>query len=356
MTLSPPVPTNETATQATLDDAIPSVTPDASILKSINDAMSKFTKERDDRAKAMFDAMQQLAKDVAIVKAKSYASVTSNKAPKKASETLVPPKPHGVKPVYSCVFRPTDATVSGNDARIRFNSEPSIDMRKFNCGVRMTPLSNNVTRLDFDAAATRDAVIDAINATDALKADAAKKKKPRVILKGVPNSIPEAELINYILKQNTELASIVTDANPSSSIKLLFQRRNPKDWLRNYVLEVTPGVRNVMLTMKRIAIDKAFVRVTDFSPFIQCPKCFNFGHSVKYCKQEQDDCGHCAQRHSTRTCPTLKDAKTLKCVNCQRHNTKYKKITSTTHSASSACCPHVAKLTKMAHEKIDYGE
>ncbi|GBP72796.1 hypothetical protein EVAR_40297_1 [Eumeta japonica] len=48
--------------------------------------------------------------------------------------------------------------------------------------------------------------------------------------------------------------------------------------------------------------------VWDQSPLVQCSRCLGFGHSKKWCREQNDKCAHCGNDHTGPTCPDRKAA------------------------------------------------
>lgn len=317
---------------------------DTKIFTPITEALSKIASQQDAAACAM-SAMAEQIKELQTRQPESYASAVSQAS----FPPLRPAKP-AQRQVFSCVFKANDTKLTCNEAQELFKK--NVGIRQLRVGVRkVSNLSNNTVKLDFDSDKERDTVMNAINATDALKAETSKKKNPLLILKGVQKDVPEAELIQAIIDQNPDVQDVIN----AGVLKIRFKRNNRQDHLQNFVLEASPGVRQALLQIGRISIDYAKVHVSDFSSFLQCYKCFGFGHTTKHCKSTEDACGHCSDAHKTSDCAKKKDIAATKCINCSKSNTANKTALPTSHSASSNKCPHVIKMSKRAKEMIDYG-
>ena len=81
-----------------------------------------------------------------------------------------------------------------------------------------------------------------------------------------------------------------------------------------------------MLELGRLNIGHHRVRVKDYSPFIQCFSCFQFGHTKDRClTPDVRRCSHCAGTHNVQKCAVKSDAAKLRCFNCKVHNEVTKK-------------------------------
>ncbi|CAG4958290.1 unnamed protein product [Parnassius apollo] len=98
-----------------------------------------------------------------------------------------------------------------------------------------------------------------------------------VILKGISKDVPADDLTKIIRQENEEINEIISD--DGEGLKLRFKRDNKNNNLYNVVLLVDPKVYSKMLTMDRISIDYQRVHVASFSPFFQCHRCLQFGHT-----------------------------------------------------------------------------
>ena len=142
------------------------------------------------------------------------------------------------KQTYSSIVQAKDASVPYDKVTDIFKRK--VNPRKLKCGInRMTKLSNNTIRLEFDTEKERDIITDAVNKTDALKSEISKKKRPLIIVKGVQKEVPEKELLDAIVAQNETVANAINGDNIDAHIKIAFKRRNRNKHLDNFVIEVS---------------------------------------------------------------------------------------------------------------------
>lgn len=364
------VPTKEltaemTSTATSMDDEdIPieaTVTQDpatSAILKAI-EALTADVKELKKR-QVVTSSVQPSANGGPMTFAEAAAKSVKNavtSAPKKQQ------RPAAVKPTatFSCIFKSKDAEDTHEAAQKLFSKK--VNLRQMKMGVsKVTKLSHNTVRLEFDSSSERDAVIEAINKADVMTAEVSKKRNPLVIMKGVPNVIDEADLLGTIADQNPAVATALAGHAVDDDMKIRFKRKNfnfrdqiEREHLTNYVIEVTPAVRTALLGLGRVNISYSRVFVGDHNSFLQCYKCYGFGHTTKRCESDHDVCGHCAEHHRTSECTTSEDLKTIKCINCKKSNVKNAVDGTTSHRATSRQCPHVSKMFKRASEMTDYG-
>lgn len=213
---------------------------------------------------------------------------------------------------------------------------------------KVKPLGKNVVRVDFDRKEHCAEAMKRVNAVPGMKAEDARKRKPLVILKGISKDIKKEELLPIIAQQNSV---------PVEDLRLCFPLKNRNENLYNVVLEVQPTIRKRFVEAERINLDHQRVRVTDFSRFVQCFKCLQFGHTNNKCKAEYYPCSHCASTaHAYANCPVKTNPDKLKCINCDRFNQRTGSSVNTKHSATNdKLCSRIINTKQLINETIDFG-
>ncbi|XP_045538991.1 uncharacterized protein LOC123722161 [Papilio machaon] len=193
-------------------------------------------------------------------------------------------------------------------------------------------ISNNKLRIEFDSITQRDETLKRLEGCPEVKAETARCLKPMCILKGISTDTPAEELIELTKNQNEEVARLITD---EEDLKVRFKRQNRNPNLYNAVLIAHPRVWRQIITCGRLCVDHQRVHVQDFSPFLQCHKCLQFGHTKTKCTVSENPCAHCAETgHNINSCPVNGEGKAPTCYNCYRHNTKFNTNTDTKHKAT----------------------
>jgi hypothetical protein len=285
-------------------------------------------------------------------KVESWAKIASNSLNITQSQVNA----NNVKQTFSSIVKATD--VNANHDKVCEIFKRHVNPRKLKCGInKMTKLSNNTLRLEFDSEKERDVIIAAVNKTKDLTSEVSRKKRPLLIIKGVHKNVKEGELIEAIVQQNENVANVIKGDKVDDHIKVRFKRRNRNIRLDNYVIEVSPGVRHSLIDLGRVNVEYQRVHVSEFSSFVQCYKCFGFGHTTKHCSldENQNFCGHCAGDHKTSDCTSTSDKSKIKCVNCSKSNVKFGNQEPTSHVSTSKSCPHVIKMQQRAIDMTDYG-
>ncbi|CAG4960001.1 unnamed protein product [Parnassius apollo] len=108
--------------------------------------------------------------------------------------------------------------------------------------------------------------------------------------------------------------------------------------------------------MGRISIDYQRVHVAGFSPFLQCHRCLQFGHTKLRCTADQSFCSHCASiEHDVSNCPNKDKTESAKCLNCHTHNMRFNTKLDTKHTANSNTCPSLRAMREKINNRVDYG-
>lgn len=177
--------------------------------------------------------------------------------------------------------------------------------------------------------------------------DKPKKRNPRVMIYDVELPEDQGEFVEDVYAQNFGEAKmdLETFRNEFRYVHK-YKKKDPKDTRVSLVIETSARVRNLLRMRDRIFIGWQSCRLKDYNPLVRCFKCQAFGHVSKYCKG-QNVCPHCAEDHVLTECPNKE--KPLICPNC----TAAKKDAN--HAISNPKCPEFIRATKIAYERIDYG-
>ncbi|XP_023234191.1 uncharacterized protein LOC111638375 [Centruroides sculpturatus] len=188
-----------------------------------------------------------------------------------------------------------------------------------------------------------------------IKCRVAGKRQPKIILLNVPNSLPEEDIIEIMIRQNDiwrglDEDNLIKDCRLTSIIKS--KRSEGKS--RHIIITVTPTIRNFLMKNKNIALQWYSIQVDDYIPIQRCFQCCGFGHWARDCKESQK-CSHCSKQHRFSECKLTNTIPA--CTNCKRNNIGLppdKKL-ATNHNAFDKICPLLKKLRKQLIGRIDYG-
>ena len=218
-------------------------------------------------------------------------------------------------------------------------------------------VSNNKIRIELENEAQQSSVMSDLKRSSEIKVEQGRKKLPLIILEGISKTILQEDIIELMKSQNE---TILTAVKTTDDLKLKFIRKHRKyeERLYNAVFEVSPDVRNAMLALGRIGLDYSKINCRDFSPFIQCFKCLQFGHTTKFCSATVNPCSICADTsHQFDSCPHKTDSSKYKCFNCCKYNDKQstKKKNDINHSATAVKkCPLIKNMIEIINERISY--
>lgn len=291
----------------------------------------------------------------------SYANIAKRPALKRAdarppahTNTSLPPPPLMLPSTKPALVVSTKTPVGTRQEVVEaFRNSISFRETKY-APSKVAPISKNKLRVEFDSAKDcEDALMRLRTSTSAqVVAEPVKKLKPMIILKGISMDMSSDDLVEVVLAQNVELENCTKD-----DISLKFKRNNRNSKLYNAIFVVSPQLYRTAVPMGRIRVDHQRVHIEEFSPFLQCHRCLQFGHVNKHCRSEQKRCAHCSETtHVESDCPTRADKHVLpKCFNCLTHNSKFPNKLNVAHKATSLTCPILRNIRDKVNNTIDYG-
>lgn len=151
---------------------------------------------------------------------------------------------------------------------------------------------------------------------EGLTATEVRKRNPRIIIYDIPVEMEEERITEALFNQN-KIDGINKESELSEHLAFKFRRGKRDEPTTNWVLEVSPKMRNTLRNMERIYIGLRRCRVMDFSAITRCYKCQGLGHVAKHCRATKESCGHCGEDgHRIETCEK-KDAPRA-CALCKR--------------------------------------
>ncbi|XP_052758208.1 uncharacterized protein LOC128202324 [Galleria mellonella] len=139
---------------------------------------------------------------------------------------------------------------------------------------KIQPISKGRVRVEFDSPQHCKETIERTKSIQGLAAQEEKLKRPLLILKGISKSIAREEQIEIVCSQNSI---------QESNIRLCFLTSNRNSNLYNAVVEVSPDVRSTIVSLGRVNVEHQRVHAEDFSRFLQCFLCLQFGHTRAKC-------------------------------------------------------------------------
>lgn len=169
--------------------------------------------------------------------------------------------------------------------------------------------------------------------SSALTIDEPKRRRPRIVVIGVPSSMQEREVYKCMYEQN--LCDKLIDMSRDqflAAIKLSHKSGRKGAESCNYIIEVSPTIRKALITQDRVFVNWCSCPVRDFTFVTRCFKCQQYGHAAKTCRADVYTCGHCGDLgHQSSECTKKEQAS--KCATCLR----YKKPSD--HKTGDPDCP-----------------
>ncbi|XP_060804988.1 uncharacterized protein LOC106141549 [Amyelois transitella] len=207
---------------------------------------------------------------------------------------------------------------------------------------KVKSLRQNMIKVEFDTNEQRDEVLHKVNSIPGIVAEESKLRRPLIILKGVSKEVQREELVEVVSHQNQI---------PPEDVRLCFLLKNRNDRFYNAVLEVAPAIRRRLVEGERVNVEHQRVHVADFSRFVQCYKCLQFGHTNGKCTAEFYPCAHCGSTaHHVTSCPDRANPDKKCCYNC-----KSVRSANTNHAATdNKLCPRIVNAVKSLQESTDY--
>ncbi|GBP65864.1 hypothetical protein EVAR_85132_1 [Eumeta japonica] len=170
---------------------------------------------------------------------------------------------------------------------------------------------------------------------------------PLVIIRDVLKVNSDQQIIESLKRQNGHATEGLDWGKVEARVRYRRCARNPLEC--HPVLEVSPALYTRLIKAGFVYVGLQRRPVWDQSPLVQCSRCLGFGHSKKYCREQNDKCAHCGGDHTGPLCPGRKAAQPPKCINCTRAGCE-----DVAHSAFSQECGVRTKWDAIARTKVAY--
>ena len=175
---------------------------------------------------------------------------------------------------------------------------------------------------------------------DKFQVEKPKKRKPMLILYEVDSTLREDDLKKAIMEQNLD------GKIKGEDLELRFRTGPRNKPTTNWVIEVSPELRQNILNQGRVYVGYTGLKAKDFLQVARCAKCKDLGHVQKHCPGEER-CGHCGGKdHGKESCPDKQ--KPARCIPCSN---KGKKCT----KPNTKECPSHGMALKRLQDRTDYG-
>ncbi|PZC86861.1 hypothetical protein B5X24_HaOG201720 [Helicoverpa armigera] len=184
--------------------------------------------------------------------------------------------------------------------------------------------------------------------TSAFTVTEPQKRKPRIIIIGVPTDMAEKEVFRCIYEQNiVDKFPTLTKDTFLTSCKLSHKSGKRDADSCNYIVEVPANVRKALVDQNRLYINWTSCPVHDFTLVTRCFKCQQYGHASKTCKSATSTCGHCGgEGHATQECSSKEQPP--KCATCKRYKKPHN------HKTGDSDCPARKAAEYRYINSVDY--
>jgi hypothetical protein len=342
--------------------------------KILSDPNAKFSKQAGQKIAALFSEasklLMQLGCDNACLRgslaeraetnrpppATFAEAVSGPRGPRREASAGVPAIKgvKGVEPRNS--DRELTVVVADNSKENR-----SVDMIKKALLEAVDPVATNIRIKNVRKARSGKVVVQVHSKADAAKIvenQAIKEKgltaappaarKPRLILYDVPRDLEVDGVRRALIRQNTELLEGVGETTFKEECVFCFRLGKGNEDTVNWVLEVTPGMRDKLRKASRLYVGWRSCRVADFMSVTRCFRCLDVGHVARYCKVAEEVCSHCSlSGHKRDKCPNT--AKPMVCAVCRRRGRP------ANHAVSDRGCPSYAMAINRYAGTVDHG-
>ena len=130
-----------------------------------------------------------------------------------------------------------------------------------------------------------------------------KEKLPRIVIYDVPHTA-DGDPREEIFSQNQNIQDLVSkDDFLRLTKKISHWPTRRSEYETNWVLEVSPTIRKMLVIKGKVYMGWSTCRVADYFDAVRCFKCQQYGHVAKHCTHKRETCGHCGEaRHRFPSC------------------------------------------------------
>ncbi|XP_063391292.1 uncharacterized protein LOC134676842 [Cydia fagiglandana] len=242
----------------------------------VNQAVTQALKEKQDLSNQLQALQEKIQSTANSTNTPSFADMVKN-----SSKNLIQPKNLSSVAIY-----PTDKMKSSEETKNLV--QKIINPEKMKLHVRaVRKVKNGGVIISTDSKDDITKLKEQVQNTSAdLTINEPQKRKPRIVVVGVPSALQDQEVLNCIYEQN--LADNLQDVSLEkflTSIKLSHKSGKKNAETCNYVIEVPAHIRKFLISQNRVFVNWSSCPVRDFTIVTKCWSCHQYGHAAKSCKQ-----------------------------------------------------------------------
>ena len=196
-----------------------------------------------------------------------------------------------------------------------------------------------------------------------------KKRNPRLIIRGVPATMSDENIIEDLVEKNGEIGkhAKTTDELKRQITFKFHQDLKDKDGnvtARNVIIEVRPELRKTLIEMRRMRISWQMLPIEDYILVTRCFKCCGLGHRAKHTRadgteetcQKDLTCTQCGGNHKYSECRRRRlDQACCPLCDAENKRTRSKRPLDTRHNAMNNACPMLIRYKESEYNRTDYG-
>lgn len=170
------------------------------------------------------------------------------------------------------------------------------------------------------------------------------KWKPRLKVVGIEEDLPEEDLKQCIIKQNSFIRN-------DSDLKIKVVKKTKSGFMA--ILEVDAELFRSIMDHGKLKIKWNICKVFECLDILRCYQCLGFNHKSVDCRSVKGNvqvCAACGGDHKERDCKS----KEMRCINCVRANEKLGLKLDINHKAFDRECTVLMKQLERRRERIDY--
>ncbi|GBP63892.1 Uncharacterized 50 kDa protein in type I retrotransposable element R1DM [Eumeta japonica] len=160
-----------------------------------------------------------------------------------------------------------------------------------------------------------------------------RSRKPRVALRNMLGDPSNEDILTGLYEQNLRVRDPTwTLERLKQACRIAFKKSRRDHPITMVVLECSPELRDLLVSLDRAFIGWEAVPVCDYIDVTCCHKCQQYGHPAEHCRSKDIVCGKCGEvGHKLEDCK----ATVTRCATCHRFGRR----DAETHKTASRECP-----------------